>query len=77
MTARVPIGRQIGILVQEQATVERPWRDAVARGRMRQAEMDYLVESYVAAITTLEWVRDNEATIRRVHAAVQAGEEHA
>lgn len=75
MSVRVPIGRQIGILVQEQATVERQWRDAVARGRMRPAEMAYLVESWVAAITTLEWVRDNADTVRRVHESLQAGEE--
>lgn len=75
MTEPVPIGRQIGILVQEQTTVERWWRDAVARRRMRQAEMDYLVESYGAAITTLEWVRDNADTIRRVHESLQNGEE--
>lgn len=77
MSERVPIGRQIGILVQEQATVERQWRDAVARGRMRPAEMDYSLESFEAAIATLIWIRDNEATIRRVHAAAENGEEPA
>lgn len=71
----VPIGRQIGILVQEQGSFERRLRDLVARRQMRQAEADYLVESFVAAITTLEWVRDHEAAIKRAHAAIEAGEE--
>jgi len=75
MTVRVPIGRQVGVLVQEQPHVERRLRGAVARGQMRPAEADYLIESLAAAIATLEWVRDNEATIKRVHAAMVAGEE--
>jgi len=75
MTVRVPIGRQVGVLVQEQPHVERRLRGAVARGQMRPAEVDYLIESLAAAIATLEWVRDNEATIKRVHAAMVAGEE--
>lgn len=70
----VPIGRQIGILVQEQGAFERRLRDLVARRQMRQAEADYLVESWSAAITTLEWVRDHEAAIKRVHAEIEAGE---
>ena len=75
MTARVPIGRQVGVLVQEQPHVERRLRGAVARGQMRPAEGDYLIESFEAAIATLEWVRDNEATIKRVHDAARNGEE--
>lgn len=77
MTARVPIGRQIGALVAEQSFVERRLRDAVARGRMRQAEMDYSLESFEAAVATLIWIRDNEATIKRVRMALQSGEEPA
>ncbi len=73
----VPIGRQIAALVQEQGLVERRLRDAAARGQMRLAEAEWLIESFTAAITTLEWVRDNEATIRRAHEAVKNGEEPA
>lgn len=73
----VPIGLQISVLVQEQGAIARRLRDAAARGQMRRAEADWLIESYEAAIATLEWVRDNEGTIKRVHAALQAGEETA
>jgi hypothetical protein len=71
----VPIGRQIALLVEEQGAFERRLRDLVARRQMRKAEADYLVESFVAAITTLEWVRDHAATIKRVHAAIERGED--
>jgi hypothetical protein len=70
----VPIGRQIGVLVQEQGAFERRLRDLVTRHQMRQSEADYLVESFVAAITTLEWVRDHEAAIKRVHGEIEGGE---
>ena len=70
----VAIGRQIGILAQEQVTFERRLRDLVARRQMRQAEADYLAESWSAAIATLEWVRDHEATIKRVYEQLERGE---
>lgn len=73
----VSIGRQIAVLVQEQGAIERRLRDAAARGQMRRTEADWLIESYGAAIDTLEWIRCNEATIKRVHAGLQAGEEPA
>jgi len=69
-----PIGRQIGVLAQEQGTFERRLRDLVARRQMRPAEADYLVESWAAAIATLEWVRDHGEVIKRVHAEIEAGE---
>lgn len=70
----VPIGRQIGILAQEQGAFERGLRDRVARRQLRQAEADYLAESWSAAIATLEWVRDHEATIKRIHEQLANGE---
>ena len=70
----VAIGRQIGILAQEQVTFERRLRDLVARRQMRQAEADYLAESWSAAIATLEWVRDHEEAIKRVHGEIESGE---
>lgn len=70
----VPIGRQIGILAQEQGAFERRLRDLVARRQLRPAEADYLAESFAAAIATLEWVRDHEAAIERVHEQLENGE---
>lgn len=71
----VPITRQVAALVAEQPLIARRMAEAVRLGRQRPAERDYLLESVEAAIATLEWVRDNEATIKRVHAALQNGEE--
>lgn len=71
----VPIGRQIAALLQEQGAIERRLRGAVARGHLRPAEADYLIESITAALATLEWVRDHADTIKRVHAVIQSGAE--
>lgn len=71
----VPITRQVAALVAEQPLIARRMAEAVRLGRLRPAERDYLLESVEAAIATLEWCRDNEATIKRVHKALQAGEE--
>ncbi len=73
--ATVSIGRQVATLAGEQLHIDRRVREAAARGVMRRVEADYIIEGIEAALRTLEWVRDNEATIRRVHEALKAGEE--
>ncbi len=72
MSSSVPIVRQIAALSAEKSYMERRLSDAVKRRALRQAEADYLVESVEAAIRTLEWVRDHEELIRRVHAEAGA-----
>ena len=72
MTETVPLSRQIAALSAEKAFMERRISDAVKRRSLRQGEADYLVESFEAAIRTLEWVRDHEELIRRVHAEAGA-----
>lgn len=71
----VPISRQIAALASELPHADRRLRNAVASGRMRPAEYDYTRDSLEAALATLIWVRENEPTIKRVHAALQNGEE--
>jgi hypothetical protein len=71
----VPIARQIAALASELPHSDRRLRSAVASGRMRPAECDYTRDSLEAALATLIWVRDNEATIKRVHAALAAGDD--
>ena len=72
MTETVPLSRQIAALSAEKSYMERRISDAVKRRALRQGEGDYLVESFEAAIRTLEWVRDHAELIRRVHAEAGA-----
>lgn len=74
MSDRVSLTRQIGELKAERLMRERVFPRRVAKGEMKQAAADYRNESLDAAIATLEWVRDHEATIRRVHGEIESGE---
>lgn len=72
MTETVPLSRQIAALSAEKYSMDRRLADAVKRRSLRQGEADYLAESFEAAIRTLEWVRDHEELIKRVHTEASA-----
>ena len=71
MTDRVSLEKQIAEAGRELALRKSFYPQQVGRGKMRQAEADYLIANMEAILETLMWCRDNADTIRKVHAAIR------
>ncbi len=63
MTRKIPIEQQISEVQRELALRRNVYPGFVARGKMRQGEADEHIARLEAVLTTLMWLRDNQAWV--------------
>lgn len=63
MKRKISIEQQISEIQREIGLRKNVYPGLVARGRMRQGEADEHMARIEAALTTLQWIRDNRAWV--------------
>jgi hypothetical protein len=63
VTRKIPIEQQISEVQRELALRRNVYPGFVARGKMRQGEADEHIARLEAVLTTLMWLRDNQAWV--------------
>lgn len=69
---KISLDQQIAEIDRELRMRDEVYPGLVARRKLRQAEADLHVARLRAVRDTLAWVRENEDTIKRVHAELHA-----
>ena len=65
MSHRISLNQQIQAAQREVALRQSVYPGQVARGKMRQAEADFHIETMGAVQRTLEWLADHERVIKQ------------
>ena len=63
MKRKISIEQQISEIQREIGLRKNVYPGLVARGKMRQSEADEHMARIEAALTTLQWIRDNRAWV--------------